>query len=95
MFSMHEPLLLTLGRAWDNSSHEPSAVRMNTQRLSVLALAQISSRCKKHHNTLRMAREHQAELRLALSSTSLSALQRLLGTSRSTTIQICLLARLS
>jgi hypothetical protein len=50
MSSMHEPLLLILGHAWDNSSREPLAVRMSTQQLFLPALAHIPNRCRKRHN---------------------------------------------
>jgi hypothetical protein len=66
MSSMHEPMQLIPSRVWDNYSHEPLATGMNTQRLFLLALAHILSQCRKHHNTLRTACKHHAELRHVL-----------------------------
>jgi hypothetical protein len=58
---VHEPLLLTPGHVWGNSSHESSNVETSTPLLSLLALARIPDQCTKHHNTLKMACEHLAE----------------------------------
>jgi hypothetical protein len=56
---MHEPLLLIPGRVWGNFSHESSDVGTSTPPLSLLALAHTPDQCTRHHNTLRMASEHQ------------------------------------
>jgi hypothetical protein len=45
-----------------------------------LALTHILDQCTKHHNTLRMACEHQAKSTQVLWSTSSSTFQRTLGT---------------
>jgi hypothetical protein len=55
---MHEPPLPIPGRVWANSSHESLTIGTSMSQFSLLALEHIPVRCKKHHNTLRMAYEH-------------------------------------
>jgi hypothetical protein len=64
----------------DNFSHESSTVGTSTPLLSLLALAHIPDQFTKHHNTLRMACEHQVESTRVLWSASSLVFQRTLGT---------------
>jgi hypothetical protein len=62
----HEPLLLILGHVWGNFSQKSLAIGMSMPLPSLLALAHIPVRCKKHHNTLKMDCEHLAGSTLVL-----------------------------
>jgi hypothetical protein len=76
---MHEPLLLAPDHEWGNSSRELSIVGTSMPLLSLPTLTHIPVRCTKHHNIMRMACEHLAELTLVLLSTSASTSQMILG----------------
>jgi hypothetical protein len=66
MSSVHEPLLPTLDRGLDNSSHEPLGAGTSKPQLFPLASIHIPSQCSKCRNTPRMACAHQAKLRQTL-----------------------------
>jgi hypothetical protein len=81
---MNEPVLLAPNHERGNSSHELSTVGMSMPLLFLPRLTHITVQCMKHHNILRMACEHLAELTLVLLSTSASTSQMILGTLGST-----------